>query len=368
MDRRRYILNVRPELWSWIVVAVLLAGCSAEQPDLGGGEFPPILSPEFDIELFFDRQDKKLIEAGKDGYYLFTRGRRDDDIEIYESELSSSVSNEAIKVRLATGRAESSLKDFESEVGFKREGNRDILHQLEERNPNSVFISQWTIDGKSIGADSLDLIQDYQGDLPSKVELVYQSSEDAYIRVIQQVHSDQVYNLDFHFNLSKEDDLITVDFIEMEGFNSVTWGDGETSLLRSWQDDVSLNFTIVVNESTPIQGVIRVPSTHSNISLTSLGYRVKSSIRPFISLFDLQEVELIYTDKDGVEYRSSTIDQLLPHQFRILEIAPFEPNENGNPTYRVNFLFSGLLYNKLLQKALYLPEAVARFAFVAHVR
>ena len=55
-------------------------------------------------------------------------------------------------------------------------------------------------------------------------------------------------------------------------------------------------------------------------------------------------VNISYTNEQGVFYTSSTIGQILPFKFEILEITDYEINELGDPTWQIKASFDCILF------------------------
>lgn len=71
------------------------------------------------------------------------------------------------------------------------------------------------------------------------------------------------------------------------------------------------------------------------------------------------DVLIIYTDKDGITFRTDLVDQDSESNFEILTVSDFQENENGQPTKKLSVAFRCTLQNSDNGEEIFFSNAAA---------
>ena len=350
----------------YLILCMLIVGLiSCTKTEFEPTEFNPV----FDANCSFSDGSNFSKAAGIGGYYMYTSGYTHDDKVVFASVLSIEdypcVENcsASLGIELHGADGTLSLSDFDDFM-FLNRVDRNMTYSIRALTDSSqVFNHEWYINQDGSTQPKLDINTNLLQDTMLEMNLVFSSSEKSIIKFNQEFQPLLEKSLNLKLDVSKNDGGI---YVSVKGANiaHVLWEDANQSMNRKFGSSVKQNLVVTTFDNQQVNVLVNIVEAMGNFEFSEIGYAYDSEITPKSDFDSQKKVDIVYTDDDGIRYRSSAVSQYLPHKFRITNVQPYKANEKGQNTISCDVEFDCLVYNKTLQKTLYIKGGKAKFAFV----
>ena len=330
---------------------------------------PPVLEPELDSNFVFNSGEEIELQAGVDGYYLHTNSFISNNKKVYQSTLSNNIGcqescSPELTIEIHQGDTNGSLADLALDnLNFLDHKDQSVNHQFNVINSSTAFNHLWKVgDGLPNDDDNLLLNQDFGQGSTSNVNLLFRSEQKAIVKFEQVFSPIGQEAVNVALNISKFQDSVYVKFdttdvseVLLQNINGFNF---------EFEGPVSQSFIITTKAGAIINGLIIVPEAHPSFELSEMGYSYSNELTPFIDPIQLESLEIIYKDEDGMIFRSSAIDQIIPTVYELVSMEEYLDNESGLPTIRCEMNISCLIYSNQIKQAKYITDGKFRFAFL----
>lgn len=328
-------------------LSLLYVSCSKELEPVSGDR-----SPVFNV-LFTSGLEKNTVSAGLENIYLFT----DYQIDSNKVNLSGTFANADCKESVCPGALKftlrldkdnfypeswnySFLKNIDPLVNFQTltvtatdTTNRDFSIQMlgQESSASPLSVNIFNTDPVELKLNATDRVTQVM----SSVKMRYMPEYPDSCRAVRL--------------LAKVEDGTATFRAEINGTNlNYDWSNGANDTNLVIISDITIpgnSFEVTV--TSPDAGCYAI-TTLSNLP-EDTGNQWISSTSPEVSISGLQNskqqsgVGIEWTDNSGNQFSSISFDQPVSSYFKILNIEPYQPNENGQQTLKLTIDFRCLL-------------------------
>jgi hypothetical protein len=150
---------------------------------------------------------------------------------------------------------------------------------------------------------------------------------------------------DISVKLSTTSEGIQIDVITSSPFSQVSWSTGLISNKLIVNPNIATYTARVFGGSgcttdiaINIQNMNLISNHNIGFNQNSFGFSTPDNPNNAVSIS--------YTNEDGIFYTSSTIGQILPFRFDVLDISDYEVNELGDPTWKLTASFDCILFGE----------------------
>jgi len=312
-------------------------------------EFLPIEEePVFSAGLPFTQHDSVGFNAGDDLYYMFASHLEMEDKIIYsglfgkeESCQSGCAENFSIQFHQKKSEEARLTKGSYDFYSVPRDGFKHN-YSLITNDPNPLQNATWKVGSEELSGESISIDSDNDTAPEDGMRLIYNITDVLTVQFKRSILPQSV-DCDISLEFSDTNEGLQIKVLTSSPFTQVSWSTGVISK------------SIIVNANIPTYTarVFAADGCATDIAINIAdmnlvdGYNIGFNQKSFaFSTPDNTNnaVNISYTNEQGVFYTSSTIGQILPFKFEILEITDYEINELGDPTWQIKASFDCILF------------------------
>ncbi len=352
--------------WIYICFILIAAGCEKKGLDI------PQLEP--DLEAHIEFQDGSIFAefAGLNDYVLDTDGFIAGRKTVFHSTLKpidcNSNCGPSLSVELHRSQEKPLFTDTE-EARYFTTLDQVIEHKIEVKTESNLSYILFTENETLTIENNWDKVLQFgQGEAVNIALSVLNVDGESIINFSQSLFPIEQQGFEIEIEIEKTDSLTRFQVLGDEVM-SVVWGDQYVGNERIFYNKDALGFFDVVFTNGTIQNVqFHIPKESSNIDKETVGYKYTNTLLPDQTQADIHDVEIVYKDEFGDIYRSSKLQQILPHSFQISNVKEYIENEEKINTYECDIQLSCILKHTESNKTKYIKNGKLRFAFVEEVK
>ncbi len=327
-----------------VLLVVLFSSCEKVE------FLPTIEEPVFTAGIPFAKSDSISFNAGDDLYYMYASHAEIEDEIIYSGLFGKDESCES-------GCAENFAIQFhqkKSEENRLTKGNYDFYsvprngykhnYSLTTNDQNPLENSSWRVGSEVLSGESISIDSNNDTALGDGMRLIYNIPDVLTVQFERQILPLSV-ECDISLNFINTNDGIKIEVVTSSPFAQVSWSTGAIS------NSIIINPNVSIYTARVFSGSGCTTDIVINIADLNLldGYNIgfnQSSFAFSTPDNNNNAVSISYTTEDGIFYTSSTIGQILPFRFDVLEITDYEVNELGDPTWMIKANFDCILFGE----------------------
>ena len=327
-----------------VLCVVLLSSCEKVE------FLPTIETPVFTAGIPFAKSDSVGFNAGDDLYYMYASHLEIEDEIIYsgvfgkdESCESGCAENFAIQFHQKKSEQDRLSKGKYDFYSVPRDGFKHN-YSLITNDLNPLVNSSWRVGNEMLSGESITIDSNNDTAPGDGMRLIYNIPNVLTVQFEREILPFTV-DCDISLNFINTDEGMKIEVVTSSPFAQISWSTGIIGKSIIVNPNVS-TYTARVFAGTGCSTDIVI-----NIAELSLldGYGIGFNQNSFaFSTPDNSNnaVSISYTSEDGVFYTSSTIGQIIPFRFDILEITDYKVNEFGYPTWMIKANFDCILFGE----------------------
>lgn len=357
-------------------------------------QIPPIenTQPIFGFNGDFDGENIE-IKAGLDDYYLFTTYSHDElDVYTFSGEFKRTNSNSHLnnlKINIRASETVESGFSFnianslhKGDYGFQEPRVSSTSPGIQFNssvNGAGSFDYEWDF-GDGFTSTNANPIHRYRTTGAYKVTLDISNAQtncQSSISNDLDIQSKMLTNIDeckadFTYKLigsnlveftSLVPDSLTLDYFwDFGDGTTTTIGQGTKVWTHQYNQSKLYEVTHRITRANCVVAKNKIITTNPTNNQCIANYDYARITDPGNDSLELSKVEVIWTDENGTVFSSKNILQEVNHNFEILAVEDYTPNENQIPTKKIRGIFSCLVADETQNKILELRNIEVSFA------
>ncbi|MFT4534726.1 MAG: hypothetical protein ACJA1A_001638 [Saprospiraceae bacterium] len=335
---------IKKSLMLLILLIVIMPSCEKE-------EFTSIVEePVFIAAIPFAKTDSVGFNAGDDQYYMYASHAEIEEEIVYsglfgkeESCESGCAENFAIQIHQKKSLEENLSTGNYPFYSVPRDGYKHNYSLItNDSDPlQNIF---WRVGDEFLSGESISIDSDNDTAPGDGIKLVYNLPNTFTVQFERQILPMTV-DCDITVAIAPTSEGLQIEVITSSPFSQVSWANGLIG------NTIIANTNIATYTARVFGGsgcTTDIAINLQNMNLTSsytIGFN-QSSFGFSTPDNPNNAVSISYTSEDGVFYTSSTIGQILPFKFDVLDISEYEENEIGNPTWKITANFDCILFGE----------------------
>jgi len=312
---------------------------------------PTIEEPVFVAGIPFVKNDSIGFNAGDDLYYMFASHAEIEDEIIYsglfgkdESCESGCAENFAIQFHQKVSEQDRLSEGSYGFYSVPRDGYKHN-YSLISNDPSALENSLWRVGDESLSGESISIDADNDTAPDNGMKLIYQQPNVVTVQFQRQILPMSVdcdISLDFKII---QGGAIKIEVMTSSPFAQVSWSTGVIAKSIIVDPNIATYTARVFAASgcstdiaINIANLSMLDSFNIGFNQSSFGFSTPDNPNNAVSIS--------YTSEDGIYYTSSTVGQILPFKFDVLEVTDYDVNELGDPTWKIIANFDCILFGE----------------------
>ena len=330
----------------YLLIVFLLIASSCEKESFLSQEGDPV----FVASIPFTKKDSIGFNAGDDLYYMFASHTIAEEEKIYSGLFGKQdictdncAENFSIKFHQKLDQESKLTKGNYQYYSFPRDGYKHNYTLISD-DEDSVDNASWRVGDETLTGDSISIDAENDTEPGDGIRLLY-SIPNAFTLQFERSILPMTVDCNITLEISNTAQGIQLEVVTDSPFTQVSWSTGVIGNKIVASEDLSI-YTARVFAGSGCSTDITIHMANFNLTQDyAIGFNQNSF--GFSSPDNPNNaITISYTDENNVFYTSSTVGQILPFRFEVLEISDYELNELGDPTWMIKARFDCILFGE----------------------